>query len=180
MVCVFLADGFEEAEALIPVDYLRRSGIEVKTVGVSGKMVQGAHGITVVSDWTLYDVILDKLSLIVLPGGRDGTLNLEKSSVVKKIITYCIDRKIPVGAICAAPSILGHMGCCRGKKMTCYPGFEKELDGAEYTGAAVEVDENLITACGAGVANQFAFALIEKCVSKEKADQIRAEVRWKE
>lgn len=180
MVYVFLADGFEEIEALTPVDYLRRCEIEVQTIGVRGKMVRGAHGITVIADGTMYDVDVEKIEMIVLPGGMPGTLNLERSHLLQNVIDYCAEQKIPIGAICAAPSILGHKGLLDGKRATCYIGFEKELGNAEYTGAAVETDGCFITACGAGAANEFAFALAEYLLGKERAQKLAASVRWRQ
>ena len=122
MIYLFLADGFEEVEALTPVDYLRRCELEVKTVGVHGKMVRGSHGITVIADCTMYDVELDQAQMIILPGGMPGTLNLEKSRMLQGLIDLCTERNIPIAAICAAPSILGHKGLLEGKKATCFPG----------------------------------------------------------
>ena len=178
MIYVFLADGFEEVEALTPVDYLRRCELKVQTVGIRGKMVQGSHGITVLADATMYDVDLDQCEMIVLPGGLPGTLNLEKSHHLAKVIDYCVEHEIPIGAICAAPSILGHKGLLKGRKATCASGWEQELEGAEYTGSPVESDGIYITSRGAGAANQFAFALAERMAGKERADKLAASVRW--
>lgn len=178
MIYVFLDDGFEEVEALTPVDYLRRCELKVQTVGIRGKMVQGSHGITVLADATMYDVDLDQCEMIVLPGGLPGTLNLEKSHHLAKVIDYCVEHEIPIGAICAAPSILGHKGLLKGRKATCASGWEQELEGAEYTGSPVEADGIYITSRGAGAANQFAFALAERMAGKERADKLAASVRW--
>lgn len=178
MILVFLADGFEEIEALTPVDYLRRCELEVKTVGVRGKMVRGAHGITVLADLTMYDVDVDQVEMIVLPGGMPGTLNLEKSTLLKNLIAYCAEQEIPIGAICAAPTILGHMGLLQGRRATCFPGCEAELEGTTVTGAPVETDGIFITARGAGVANEFAFALAERMCGRERSDKLAESVRF--
>lgn len=178
MILVFLADGFEEVEALTPVDYLRRCELEVKTVGVRGKMVRGAHGITVLADWTMYDIDVDTVEMIVLPGGMPGTLNLEKSSLLKKLILHCAEHQIPIGAICAAPSVLGHMGLLEGKRVTCFPGCEGELGNADFTGAAVEIDGDLITARGPGVANEFSFALAKRMCGEERTEKLIASVQF--
>ena len=178
MVYVFLADGFEEVEALTPVDYLRRSGVEVKTVGIAGKAVCGSHGIPVTADCTPEETTLESLEMIVLPGGLPGTLHLEESGWVQSMIDACVARKIPVAAICAAPSILGHKGLLRGRTATCAHGFEDALLGAHCTGAPVEIDGDFITARGAGAANSFAFALIARLHSKEAAEKVAAAVRW--
>lgn len=173
MIYVFLADGFEEVEALTPVDYLRRCELEVKTVGVAGRLVRGSHGIVVMADILPDDIEPEKTDLIILPGGMPGTLNLEASPVVQEMIDYCVNRSIPIGAICAAPSILGHKGLLAGKRATCYTGFEDQLTGAEVTGEPVEKDGIFITARGAGVADRFAFKLIETLISKERAELVR-------
>lgn len=178
MVYVFLANGFEEVEALTPVDYLRRCELDVKTVGIQGKMVRGSHGITLIADMTFYDVNLEEAQMIVLPGGLPGTTNLEGSRRLHEVIDYCVEKEIPVGAICAAPSILGHKGLLKGRTATCASGFEQELEGANVTGAPVEVDGNFITARGAGVANEFAFALVERLCGKERTEKLKGAVRW--
>jgi 4-methyl-5(b-hydroxyethyl)-thiazole monophosphate biosynthesis len=181
MIAIFLAQGFEEVEALTPLDYLRRcEELEVKTVGVTGKMVTSSHGVTVLADLSLDEVPMEKLELIVLPGGMPGTLNLEKSQPLRKIIDYCVTNNIPIGAICAAPSILGHKGLLNGRKATCYVGFEDQLTGATVVKDPVVVDGNFITARGAGVANQFAFALIENRLGKQRAQKVKDSVLWAE
>ena len=132
MIYVFLANGFEEVEALAPVDMLRRAKQEVTTVGVTGKIVTGSHHIPVTADITAEELqIGGDMDMIVLPGGMPGTLNEEASPVVQAVIDYCVANDRWIGAICAAPSILGHKGVLNGKTATCYTGFEKELTGAE-------------------------------------------------
>ncbi|WMJ23436.1 DJ-1/PfpI family protein [Paludicola sp. MB14-C6] len=181
MVAVFLAQGFEEVEAFTPLDYLRRcEELDVKTVGVTGKMVTGSHGITTIADLSLEELNLEELEMIILPGGMPGTINLEKSEKVQAIINYCIVNNIVIAAICAAPSILGHKGILNGKKASCYIGFEDELIGATVLNEPVVVDHNIITARGAGVANEFAFALIEKLLSKARAQKVKDSVLWQE
>ena len=119
MIYVFLADGFEETEAIAPIDILKRFGKEVVTVGIGGGKITGAHAVTVIADITDSDVIMtDKVEMIVLPGGMPGTLNLEKSPVVQAAIKFCVDNKKAIGAICAAPSIIGKLGLLKGKKAT--------------------------------------------------------------
>lgn len=176
MIYVYLANGFEETEAITPIDMLRRAEKKVITVGVGDNVVMSSHGIPVVTDTVVQEAPLtDELEMIVLPGGMPGTLNLEKSEYVQQAIDFCMEKNLPVGAICAAPSILGHKGILRGRKAVCYQGFEAQLDGAEIGTGAVAVDGNIITARGAGVAMQFALALVEKAVSKAESDrQFRA------
>ena len=177
MIYVFLADGFEEIEALCPVDILRRGGIEVKTVGVGAKTIVGAHGIPVVCDLCDTEAQLDEnLEGIVLPGGMPGTINLENSSIVNKFIDYANENNLLMSAICAAPSILGHKGILKGKKATCYPSFEKDLIGADFLAEPVVCDGNIITARAAGVALDFAFKLLEYLTGKEMVESKMASI----
>lgn len=180
MVVCFLANGFEEIEALTPIDCLRRCGIHVLTVGVGATIINGSHHIPVVCDIDTdsFEIPSD-IEMLILPGGMPGTLNLEKSSVVQKTIDYCIENGIPVSAICAAPLILGHKGILDGKNATCYPGFEKDLIGANVMNENVVVDGNIITACGMGAALEFSMALVEKLISKERADELLRSLKRK-
>ena len=177
MYYVFLADGFEETEALATLDVMRRAGLDVLTVGVTGEYVTGAHHITVKADIAIDEVTYEKVEGAVLPGGMPGTINLEKNPKVIDCVGYCYENGKITAAICAAPSILGHLGMLKGRKATCFPGFEKELDGAEYTGAHVETDGNVITSKGAGCAIEFGHAIVSKAVSKEAADRIISEMQ---
>lgn len=173
MVYVFLADGFEEIEALAPVDVLRRAGLEVKTVGVTGNTVTGSHKIPVVCDIEIKDASFENLSGIVLPGGMPGTLNLEKNKDVQRFIDYAFEKGLVIGAICAAPSILGHKGILKGKAATCFDGFEKDLDGAIIKSVSAVTDGNIITSRGAGAAYDFAFALLSALLGEsEKSDKL--------
>lgn len=172
MYYVFLADGFEEVEAMAPVDVMRRAKLEVKTVGVTGSEVTGSHNLTVKADIALDDVQLENLEGVILPGGMPGTLNLEKSQSVIDAVKYAYENEKIIAAICAAPSIFGHLGYLEGRKATCFPSFETELKGAEYTAAHTETDGNVITAKGAGCAVEFGHAIVLKAESKETADKV--------
>lgn len=177
MVYVFLANGFEEIEAVAPIDLLRRSGKKVITVGVGDNMVVGSHGIPIVTDTIAQESVLnEELEMIILPGGMPGTLNLEKSSYVQAAIDYCMEHNIFIGAICAAPSILGHKGILSGKKAVCYYGFETQLEGAEIGQGLVECDGNIITARGAGCAVDFGLKLVEKLVSDAESKKQRSAI----
>ena len=177
MIYVFLADGFEETEAIAPIDLLRRAGKKVVTVGVGDNMITSSHGVTVVTDTIQQEAPLtDELEMIVLPGGMPGTLNLEKSEYVQKAIDFCTANGIYIGAICAAPSILGHRGLLKGKKAVCYEGFETQLEGAETGTEPVAADGIFITSRGAGTAVEFGLALVEKAVSNAESDRIRASI----
>lgn len=174
MVYVFLAEGFEEVEALTPVDFMRRAGIEVTTVGVGGKNVTGAHGITVVADLCECEVSCESadIEMVVLPGGMPGTLNLKASEKVNAFIDAAIDKGAFVAAICAAPSILGEKGLLKGKMATCYPGFEDKLCGATNFDVGVICDGNIITARAAGSAVDFAAQLITVLKGEDAAEEV--------
>ncbi|MBR2381278.1 MAG: DJ-1/PfpI family protein [Clostridia bacterium] len=173
MIYVFLANGFEEIEALTPVDVLLRAGFEVKTVAVGdGKTVTGAHGISVIADIHESEYRDATPEAIILPGGMPGTTNLEKSATVINAINQAMNNGALVGAICAAPSILGIMGYLNQRNATCFPGFEQYLDGANVLDARVVVDGNVITSRGMGCASEFSLAIIEYLAGKERAGKI--------
>lgn len=172
MIAVFLADGFEEIEALAVVDILRRSGLNVATIGVGESAPEGAHKMKIQADIHEEQLNISTLNAVVLPGGMPGTLNLEQSAVVQDALRYAMEHNLHIGAICAAPSILGHAGYLQGKKATCYPGFESELTGAISVKDSVITDGNITTGCGPGVAIDFALELVRVLVSTEKADEI--------
>ena len=175
MIYVFLAEGFEEAEALVPVDILRRGEVEVATVGVTGKTVTGSHGIPVVCDVMACEIRPDETcEAVILPGGMPGTLNLEKSPTVQQFVDYAAKNNIILGAICAAPSILGHKGILNGKKATCYMGFEEQLIGADICQDPVCIDGNIITAYGAGAAFDFGFAILTAVTGNDKESKVNA------
>ena len=177
MIYVFLAEGFEETEAIAPIDMLRRAKQNVATVGVTGKVVTGSHGVPVNADITAEELkIGGDMEMIVLPGGMPGTLNEEASDIVQAAIDYCVENDRWIGAICAAPSILGHRGILRGKTAVCYPGFEERLAGARIGNGKVAVDGNITTSRGVGTAIAFAAALIEQLESKEKAEEIKKSI----
>ncbi len=177
MVYVMLADGFEEVEAIEPIDILKRGGVEVTTVGVTGITVIGAHGIAVTADITLDDVKRDDMELLMLPGGMGHEL-LDASNEVHALISYALSNGIYISAICAAPSILGKRMILEGKKATCFPGYEKYLYGAEVTGEKVVTDGKIITAKGAGAAAQFGFKMLEILKNKETADKIKETMQY--
>lgn len=180
MVVVFLAEGFEEVEALAPVDVMRRAGLAVKLVGVTGREVTGSHGICVQTDMDAQEVDATLLEAMVLPGGLPGTHNLEASPAVQRCIDSCVAQGKLVASICAAPSILAHKGLLAGKNATAFPSFQKDLQegGALLSESYVVRDGQFLTARGMGVATQFGLALAEALVSPEKAADIRASIQW--
>ncbi len=168
MIYVFLAEGFEEIEALATVDILRRSRVDVRTVSVTGKPeVTGSHAITVVADIMEKAIDLNAMEAVVLPGGMPGTLNLKASDSVQNAIRYAFENNKLMCAICAAPLVFGNAGFLKGKKSACYPGFETELIGADVVYEPVVTDGNIITSRGAGTAHLFAFEIL-KYFGKEK------------
>lgn len=179
MIYIFLADGFEETEAITPTDMLRRCGKEVYTVGVTGKTVTGAHGIPVVCDREISGISAEGTEMIILPGGMPGTRNLAACEKLKAIISYCNDNGILIGAICAAPSILGSMGLLSGRKAVCYPGFEETLSGAEVLHVNSVRDGNIITSRGAGTALDFSYELISALIDEKTAQKLAGNIVWK-
>lgn len=177
MIYVLLVDGFEEIEALTPVDILRRCEAEVKTVGVNEEYVTGSHNITVKTDILMAEVKKEDMTCLIIPGGP-GYKNIEASKEAMDLIGYAKENKILLCAICAAPSIIGKLGYLDGKKATCFPGFEGEMTGAVITGEKAVFDEHFITGKGAGAASEFGFLIAEKMTSKEMSDKIRSSMQY--
>ena len=174
MIYVFLANGFEEVEALTPVDVLRRGGVEVKTVGIGDDVIVGSHGIPVVADLDEDELDFDALSGVILPGGMPGTRHLDASETVKAALAAADQKGALIAAICAAPSVLGHNGLLRGKRATCFPGFEDELEGATLCTDLAVTDGNVITGKGAGAALPFALALLAYLKGADVAAQVKS------
>lgn len=172
-VAVFLATGFEEIEAISIIDVLRRGGVDLNIVSVSGmEYVEGAHGITVKSDSLFFSIDFSDYDLFVLPGGMPGTTNLAKHEGLCELLKNIFEQGKKIGAICAAPSVLGQLGLIEGKLATCYPGFEDELVGANVVNRDIVRDGNLITGRGAGVAMEFGLELLKDFLSKEEVLQL--------
>ena len=183
---VFLADGFEEVEALTPVDYLRRAGVEVTVAGVSKTEITGSHGIKVNADAALSDSLLgEKYDAVIAPGGMPGAANLAASPLVEKLFKDAEGRGAVIAAICAAPVVvLAKAGLLKNRRYTCYPTMENDLlkfagsnykaltEGAVHLEERVVVDGNLVTARGPGVAEEFALALVEKLAGKAARDSL--------
>jgi 4-methyl-5(b-hydroxyethyl)-thiazole monophosphate biosynthesis len=177
MVYMLLAEGFEEIEAVYPLDILRRCGVEVRTIGINSEYVTGSNKITIKSDMeiTSASIKTDDVTMLILPGGP-GRVNILKSEEAMELVKSCCDKDIPIAAICGAPEVLGETGALKGKRFTCYPGLEKGLDG-EYVNQPIVVDTGLITSQAAGTSEQFAFAIAEFLCGKEKADEIAVKTR---
>lgn len=160
MLYMYLAEGFEETEALATLDFIRRAEIDILTVGVTGKRVTGSHGIEVKADIELKESDVNSACGVILPGGMPGTLNLERSETVTEAVLHCFDENKLICAICAAPSVFGHLGILNGKRATCFPGFEEQLFGAEVVDEACVVDGKIITGRGAGSVFDFSREII--------------------
>lgn len=173
---VFLAEGFEEIEAISVIDILRRAEIEVTTVGVGGKTVVGTHGIPVIADKCTCEGLADDIEAVILPGGMPGTNNLGADETVKKYIDYAVKNNKLVCAICAAPMVLGAQGVLQGKKAVCYPGCEGNLTGAQVVNELVVVDGNVITSKGPGTAAEFGLKIAEVIKGKAVAAQVRSDL----
>ena len=206
MIYLFLAPGFEEVEALAPLDLLRRAGLEVTTVAIRSadynqflercyrtgmsatnlwideRTVTGSHGITVTADIHEghFARLLEKNRFspeaVILPGGMPGTTNLDASPALHRALKQAFEQNAYVCAICAAPMILGKLGYLRGKRATCFPGFESYLEGSEVGGKVIR-DGNIITAAGMGVAQGFGLEIVSALVSPEKAGEIREAIQ---
>ncbi|MBQ8475259.1 MAG: DJ-1/PfpI family protein [Clostridia bacterium] len=177
MVYLFLAEGFEEIEALTPVDLLRRADIEVCTVGIGDTDVCGAHGITVKADideaTALYYLEEKGAEMIILPGGMPGSTNLDKSETVDDFLCYARENGTPYAAICAAPFVLGKRGMLENKKAVCYPGFEDELRGATIVNEGTVRDGNTVCGRAMGSAIDFALQIITLLRGSEAAEKIK-------
>ncbi len=170
---MFLADGFEEVEALAPLDILRRAGLSVATVGIGKKEILGAHGISVSADLTEGEFD-GEADCVFLPGGMPGTLNLDASRTVEDTVLSVAKSGGYLVAICAAPRVLGRLGLLDGRRFTCYPGTEELIKNGIFTPQRIVVDGNVITARGMGCAVELGLTLVSLFCGKEKADALRA------
>ena len=173
MIYMFLANGFEEIEALATLDILRRAQIEVQTVSVQGNIVTGSHGISVEADINLLEVDKNAFKGVILPGGMPGTTNLQNSSEVLELVRYSYEKGFLTAAICAAPMVLGELGLLNGKTATCYPGFEKHLKGATISAEPAVSCDNIITGKGAGAVFDFAFKIVEKIKGEDIVNELK-------
>ena len=174
---IFLADGFEEVEAIAPIDLLRRGGVEVTTVSIMGRTtVHGSHNIDVTADTVLEAFDFAGMDMLVLPGGGLGTKNLKACApLLEKVKEFDAAGKY-IAAICAAPTVFGMLGLLQGKTATCYGGMEAELTGAKAVTDPVVVDGHIITSRGMGTATQFGLKLLELFTDKAAADKMAATV----
>ncbi len=179
-IAIFFARGYEEIEALAVVDICRRCGLTIDMISVTEeKQVEGAHGIVVNMDKIFSQADFSEYDMLVLPGGGEGTKNLEAhEGLMEKVDAFYKAGKY-VGAICAAPSILGHRGILKGRKACCYPGFESHLEGALVTDGPVEIDGNVITSRGMGTAIAFGLAIAGIFCGEDKAEEMAKAICYK-
>lgn len=177
MVYVLLGTGFEETEAIAPIDLMRRAGIEVLTVGIGGKLIYGGHGIGVEADITLDEMNLTNLEMIVLPGGLGGVASIRASKAAMDAVAFAAENGRYVAAICAGPTVLADLGITDGRKVTCYPGCEENMGSAEYIpDQACMQDGNVITGTSAGCATPFGLKLIAALKGEEAAKTVAQQI----
>jgi protein deglycase len=179
MVYIFLTNGFEEIEGLTVVDLLRRAEIEINMVSITGtKEIVGSHNIKLEADQLFEEIDVEVADMLILPGGMPGTKHLAEHEGLCSLLIEYANKGKNIAAICAAPSVLGSNGILKGKKATCYPGYEDKLIGATATGNKTEVDENIITGKGMGASIEFALCIIEKLKDKETAVKIAEAIQY--
>lgn len=176
MVYILLGTGFEEMEAIAPLDLLRRAGIQTATVGINGKIIYGSHGIGVEADLELEQMDLNQLDMIVLPGGLRGVASIRASKPAMEAVRFAWENGKYTAAICAGPTVLADLGIPNGKKATCYPGCETQMGTANMVEAPAVIDGKLITGTSAGCAISFGLALIEALKGPEAAEEIAAQI----
>jgi len=178
MIYILLADGFEEMEAIAPIDILRHADLDVKLVGVDSEYAKSSMSVVIKTDLFLENIKTDGLEALILPGGYVGVENLDKNEKVHELINHCMKNNILIGAICAAPTILGRMGVLEGKVACCYPGMGKELKGAILGNDCVCVSDNIVTANGPAAALDFALKLLECLCGSEKAKEAKGAINY--
>ena len=179
MVYIILGKGFEEAEALVPCDLLRRAGVEVRLAGIGGLEITGSHGITVRADCVAEETDFSDAELLILPGGLGGVASIRASETVLSAVRALYEKEHFIAAICAAPTVLAGLGITEGKKATCYPGMENEMGSASMQDAPVVQDGKLITGRAAGASFDFALALITALRGEEAAKKVAAGVVYR-
>ena len=176
MVYMLLGTGFEETEAIAPLDLLRRAGVEIQTVGLNGKVIYGGHGIGVEADIEIAEMVLTKLEMIILPGGLGGVASIRGCKAAMDAIAFAYEHGKYTAAICAGPTVLADLGIVNGKNTTCYPGCEGQMGSANMVESAAVTDGKLITGTSAGCAVSFGLALIAALKGQEEADRIAQQI----
>jgi 4-methyl-5(b-hydroxyethyl)-thiazole monophosphate biosynthesis len=173
---MFLGTGFEETEAIAPLDLLRRAGVEVKTVGLNGPVITGSHGIGVAADMQIEDLDISDAEMIILPGGLGGVASIRACDKAMDAVRAVSEQGNFVAAICAGPTVLADLGITEGKQATCYPGCESGMGNARMVDVAAVRDGKLITGTSAGCAIPFGLALVEALRGTEEADRIAQQI----
>lgn len=177
MVFMLLGTGFEETEAITPLDLLRRAGVNILTVGIDGKVVTGSHKIRVEADITLDEMDLTDMEMIIIPGGMGGVASLRACPAALEVLKFAWENGKYVAAICAGPTVLADLGITDGLKATCYPGQEQNMGSAVVdSSAAFVASGNLITGASAGCAVPFGLALVEALKGRETAEKIKDQI----
>ena len=176
MVYMFLGTGFEETEAIAPLDLLRRAGVEVKTVGLNGSVITGSHGIPVAADMEITELDISDAQMVILPGGLGGVASIRACDKAMNAVRTAWEQGKFCAAICAGPTVLADLGITEGRKATCYPGCEGGMGNATMVNAAAVRDGKLITGTSAGCAVPFGLALIEALKGREEADRIANQI----
>ena len=176
----FLADGFEEIEGLAPVDILRRGGVDIKTVSITGNdFVETSHGVTIKADLKFEDIRnFDDADMMLLPGGMPGSTNLNNHDLLKKALLEQNNKGKRIGAICAAPMVLGGLGLLNGKKATCSPGFQKYMTGADYTAELFQIDGNIITGEGPAATLPYAYKILSFFIGDKATEDLQEKMQY--
>lgn len=177
MIYMLLTDGFEDIEALETLDILRRAGIDTKTVGISASSVKSSHNVTVIADLTFSETDFSDMTMLILPGGPGHTAFSESENVLN-LINLAFGKGIPIAAICASPSVIGKMGLLKGKRFTCFPGFENMVKGGIYSPEKVVCDGQFITARGAGAASDFGFEIVKFFKGEFFKDELKRQMQY--
>ena len=178
-IYLFVAEGTEEVEALAIVDVIRRAGLAVRIISITGNaLVTSSHGVRLYADGVFEEEKFDDVAMLVLPGGMPGSTNLAAHAGLCELIKHHAATATPLAAICAAPLVYGRLGVLEGRRATCYPGFEPELRGAVCTGALVERDGNIFTGRGPAAAFPLGFAIVEHFLGTEKVNAMKASMQF--
>ncbi|MEG0656979.1 DJ-1 family glyoxalase III [Anaerorhabdus sp.] len=176
---IFCANGFEECEALIVVDLLRRANLEIDIISMHEELeVKSSHQVTIIADKSFVDCNFNEYDILILPGGMPGTTHLLEDERLKRVLLHHNKQGKLLCAICAAPSVLGSLGLLENKNATCFPTFQDKCTGALISDTKVVQDGNIITGKGLGAAIEFASCIIENCLGKEQAEKILNQIQY--
>lgn len=173
MVYILLGNGFEETEAVAPMDILRRGGVEAAFAGIGGRSIEGAHGVSILCDVSAEKIDLNSAEMLVIPGGLGGVKSVLGSAETMELLEKAAERGTALGAICAGPLVLHRIGALGGKRAVCYPGMEDEMPGAEFISAPVCTDGAIVTGRGPGAALDFGFELLKYLKSGEAVEELK-------